>query len=156
MKWTSLQHSGVLFPPDYEPHGVKMLYDKEPVDLTPEQEEVRPVLAVQTHMIVGGRVVMGVGQLLIGRSIRHSVSLPGRAMQHAHSSSSLCHLETGLEDLPAADGSTSSSGRVGSGQLLASTWDVAVCWLRGLSGSCRIASAAGADRISCRSCRLPI
>ena len=41
-KWETLHHSGVLFPPDYAPHGVKMLYDGKPVDLTPEQEEVRP------------------------------------------------------------------------------------------------------------------
>ncbi len=42
LKWETLEHSGVLFPPDYTPHGVKMLYDGEPVDLTPEQEEVQP------------------------------------------------------------------------------------------------------------------
>jgi DNA topoisomerase I len=42
MKWTTLEHAGVLFPPEYEPHGVKMLYEGRPVDLTPEQEEVRP------------------------------------------------------------------------------------------------------------------
>ena len=46
VKWTSLQHSGVLFPPGYEPHGVKMLYDKEPVNLMPEQEEVSPLPSV--------------------------------------------------------------------------------------------------------------
>ena len=40
LKWSSLEHSGVLFPPEYVPHGVKMLYDGRPVDLTPEQEEV--------------------------------------------------------------------------------------------------------------------
>ena len=43
MKWDSLVHSGVLFPPDYTSHGVKMLYDGKPVDLTLEQEEVRAV-----------------------------------------------------------------------------------------------------------------
>lgn len=31
----------MLFPPEYTPHGVKMLYDGKPVDLTPEQEEVQ-------------------------------------------------------------------------------------------------------------------
>ena len=40
VKWNTLEHSGVLFPPEYTPHGVKMLYDGRPVDLTPEQEEV--------------------------------------------------------------------------------------------------------------------
>ena len=39
-KWETLHHCGVVFPPDYVPHGVKMLYDGRPVDLTPEQEEV--------------------------------------------------------------------------------------------------------------------
>ena len=40
VKWDTLEHSGVLFPPEYTPHGVKMLYDGKPVDLTPQQEEV--------------------------------------------------------------------------------------------------------------------
>jgi DNA topoisomerase-1 len=39
-KWSTLVHNGVLFPPPYKPHGVKMLYNGQPVDLTPEQEEV--------------------------------------------------------------------------------------------------------------------
>ena len=26
-KWTILEHNGVVFPPPYKPHGVKMLYD---------------------------------------------------------------------------------------------------------------------------------
>jgi len=38
-KWLYLEHKGVLFPPAYEPHGVKMLYDGEAVDLEPEAEE---------------------------------------------------------------------------------------------------------------------
>ena len=40
VKWDTLEHSGVLFPPEYTPHGVKMLYDGKPVNLTREQEEV--------------------------------------------------------------------------------------------------------------------
>ncbi|KAJ3252413.1 DNA topoisomerase 1 [Boothiomyces macroporosus] len=44
IKWTTLQHQGPLFPPPYEPHGVKMLYDVinqgKPVELTPAAEEV--------------------------------------------------------------------------------------------------------------------
>lgn len=44
MKWDTLVHSGVLFPPDYTSHGIKMLYDGKPVDLTLEQEEVSPSL----------------------------------------------------------------------------------------------------------------
>lgn len=46
VKWQTLVHCGVLFPPDYEPHGVKMLYDGKPVDLTPEQEEVANMFAI--------------------------------------------------------------------------------------------------------------
>lgn len=42
-KWTTLVHNGVIFPPPYKPHGVKMLYKGKPVDLTPEQEEVNPL-----------------------------------------------------------------------------------------------------------------
>lgn len=44
--WTTLRHQGVLFPPEYEPHGIKMLYDGKPIDLTPEQEEVASMFAV--------------------------------------------------------------------------------------------------------------
>lgn len=44
VKWDTLEHSGVLFPPEYTPHGVKMLYDGEPVELTPQQEEVCTLL----------------------------------------------------------------------------------------------------------------
>ncbi|KAJ4268420.1 DNA topoisomerase 1 [Fusarium torreyae] len=42
IKWTTLEHNGVLFPPDYEPlpKNVKMLYDGKPVTLAPEVEEV--------------------------------------------------------------------------------------------------------------------
>jgi DNA topoisomerase-1 len=42
-KWSTLVHNGVLFPPPYKPHGVKMLYNGQPVDLTPEQEEVTSI-----------------------------------------------------------------------------------------------------------------
>ncbi|KAL2623239.1 hypothetical protein R1flu_003444 [Riccia fluitans] len=45
-KWTTLEHNGVIFPPAYQPHGVKMLYKGKPVDLTPEQEEVATMFAV--------------------------------------------------------------------------------------------------------------
>lgn len=44
--WKTLRHAGVLFPPEYEPHGVKMLYDGKPVDLTPDQEEVATMFAI--------------------------------------------------------------------------------------------------------------
>lgn len=45
-KWNTLEHNGVIFPPPYKPHGVKMLYNGQPVDLTPEQEEVATMFAV--------------------------------------------------------------------------------------------------------------
>ncbi|KAE8100764.1 hypothetical protein FH972_018627 [Carpinus fangiana] len=45
-KWTTLVHSGVIFPPPYTPHGVKILYNGKPVVLTPEQEEVATMFAV--------------------------------------------------------------------------------------------------------------
>jgi len=46
IKWNTLSHAGVLFPPEYASHGIKMLYDGVPVDLTPEQEEVATFFAV--------------------------------------------------------------------------------------------------------------
>ncbi|CAI9110670.1 OLC1v1010736C1 [Oldenlandia corymbosa var. corymbosa] len=44
-KWTTLVHNGVQFPQPYKPHGVKILYKGNPVDLTPEQEEVATLFA---------------------------------------------------------------------------------------------------------------
>ncbi|HLD77965.1 MAG TPA: DNA topoisomerase I, partial [archaeon] len=40
VQWRTLVHHGVLFPPPYAPHGVRLLYDGRPVDLTPAQEEI--------------------------------------------------------------------------------------------------------------------
>ncbi|ESQ42921.1 hypothetical protein EUTSA_v10012622mg [Eutrema salsugineum] len=45
-KWKTLEHNGVIFPPPYNCHGVKILYQGKPVDLTPEQEEVATMFAV--------------------------------------------------------------------------------------------------------------
>jgi DNA topoisomerase-1 len=41
-KWDTLEHSGVVFPPPYEPlpKNVKMLYDGKPVSMHPDAEEV--------------------------------------------------------------------------------------------------------------------
>ncbi|KAI5073518.1 hypothetical protein GOP47_0011531 [Adiantum capillus-veneris] len=44
-KWTTLKHNGVLFPPPYSPHGIKILYEKKPVTLAPAQEEVATMFA---------------------------------------------------------------------------------------------------------------
>lgn len=42
VKWETLQHNGVVFPPEYEvlPKNVKLRYDGVPVSLHPEAEEV--------------------------------------------------------------------------------------------------------------------
>ncbi|CAM9788301.1 unnamed protein product, partial [Chrysoparadoxa australica] len=39
-QWNTIEHNGVNFPPEYEAHGIKLLYDQDEVELTPEQEEV--------------------------------------------------------------------------------------------------------------------
>ncbi|EEB05534.2 DNA topoisomerase I [Schizosaccharomyces japonicus yFS275] len=41
-KWNTLEHNGVMFPPEYEPlpSHVKMLYNGKPIDLPPAAEEV--------------------------------------------------------------------------------------------------------------------
>merc|ERR1711991_648196 len=38
-KWTTLKHNGVLFPPPYQAHGVKIKYKGKEVVLNEEQEE---------------------------------------------------------------------------------------------------------------------
>ncbi|KAF8975518.1 DNA topoisomerase 1 [Entomortierella lignicola] len=40
VKWKTLSHNGVYFPPPYVPHGIKMLYDGKLINLAPEVEEV--------------------------------------------------------------------------------------------------------------------
>eukprot|EP00168_Porphyra_purpurea_P015508 TRINITY_DN4791_c0_g1_i12.p1 TRINITY_DN4791_c0_g1~~TRINITY_DN4791_c0_g1_i12.p1 ORF type:complete len:505 (+),score=184.84 TRINITY_DN4791_c0_g1_i12:153-1667(+) len=40
VKWTTLEHNGVFFPPEYEPHGVPLLYAGKELYLPPEAEEV--------------------------------------------------------------------------------------------------------------------
>ena len=40
VKWRTLEHHGVIFPPDYSPHNIPVYYESEPVILTQEQEEV--------------------------------------------------------------------------------------------------------------------
>lgn len=41
-KWTTLEHNGVVFPPEYKPmpKNIKLIYDGIPVTLKPEAEEV--------------------------------------------------------------------------------------------------------------------
>jgi len=40
MKWKTLQHNGILFPPAYEPQGIKIKIKGESVDLDLNQEEM--------------------------------------------------------------------------------------------------------------------
>jgi DNA topoisomerase-1 len=42
IKWTTLAHNGVVFPPDYEPlpKNVRMLYGGQPVTMHPDAEEI--------------------------------------------------------------------------------------------------------------------
>ena len=43
--WKKLRHAGVLFPPDYVPHRVPLIYKGKKVKLTPAQEEVATMYA---------------------------------------------------------------------------------------------------------------
>jgi DNA topoisomerase-1 len=40
VKWTTLEHNGVCFPPEYVPHKVPLIYDGQEIVLEPEAEEV--------------------------------------------------------------------------------------------------------------------
>ncbi|KAJ1663495.1 DNA topoisomerase 1 [Coemansia sp. RSA 1813] len=44
-KWQTLEHSGVLFPPEYVPHGVPLLYKNSEITLAPQVEEVATFFA---------------------------------------------------------------------------------------------------------------
>eukprot|EP00959_Pyramimonas_sp_CCMP1952_P329717 6903378-Pyramimonas_sp.AAC.2 len=55
--WETLQHSGVLFPPAYEPHGVPLYYDGEEVLLTPEEEEVASMFAIMKDTDYAAKMV---------------------------------------------------------------------------------------------------
>ena len=43
--WVTMEHAGVSFPEAYQPHGVALLYDGQPVALTPLQEEAATFFA---------------------------------------------------------------------------------------------------------------
>ncbi|KAK4162099.1 DNA topoisomerase 1 [Cladorrhinum sp. PSN259] len=51
IKWTTLEHSGVLFPPEYEPlpKSVKLYYDGKPVKLDVRAEEVATFFGSMLH-----------------------------------------------------------------------------------------------------------
>jgi DNA topoisomerase-1 len=44
-KWTTLTHNGVMFPPEYKPHGVPLLYKGEKIVLDKESEEIATMYA---------------------------------------------------------------------------------------------------------------
>lgn len=54
IKWTTLEHAGVVFPPPYEPlpQNVKMRYDGVPVTLKPEAEEVAGFFGIMLNSTV--------------------------------------------------------------------------------------------------------
>lgn len=45
VKWTTLEHNGVYFAPEYQPHGVPLMYDGQPLQLEPSAEEVATFFA---------------------------------------------------------------------------------------------------------------
>lgn len=45
IKWTTLEHNGLYFPPLYEPHGIPILYEGREVHLEPDAEEVATFFA---------------------------------------------------------------------------------------------------------------
>ncbi|KAJ2851740.1 DNA topoisomerase 1 [Coemansia brasiliensis] len=44
-KWTTLEHNGVLFPPDYVPHGIPLVYKGAEITMPPPVEEVATFFA---------------------------------------------------------------------------------------------------------------
>lgn len=44
--WRTLLHNGVVFPPNYKPHGIPLKYDGETVQLGPWAEEVASIFAL--------------------------------------------------------------------------------------------------------------
>lgn len=45
-RWSTLSHNGVLFPPEYVPHGIPVRYDGKPFYMKPQEEEVATMFAV--------------------------------------------------------------------------------------------------------------
>lgn len=48
IKWKTFHHNGVIFPPEYVPHKVPVLYDGQPVELEPIQEEMATIYSKYT------------------------------------------------------------------------------------------------------------
>lgn len=47
-KWKTFHHNGVIFPPEYVPHGIPIIYDGNPIKLEPKQEEMATIYAKYT------------------------------------------------------------------------------------------------------------
>lgn len=47
IKWSTLVHNAVIFPPEYEPHGIPLLYNGQPVELSPDSEEIATFYAAK-------------------------------------------------------------------------------------------------------------
>lgn len=44
-RWTKFHHNGVIFPPDYIPHNIPVIYEGEKIHLTPKAEEAATMYA---------------------------------------------------------------------------------------------------------------
>ena len=44
-KWTTFYHNGVLFPPEYIPHNIPIIYNNEKIQLNPDAEEAATLYA---------------------------------------------------------------------------------------------------------------
>ncbi|KAI3976059.1 hypothetical protein MKX01_016742, partial [Papaver californicum] len=58
-KGTTFARNGILLPPPYKPHGVKMLYNGKHVELSPEREEVATMFAFIDNFMKDWRVILG-------------------------------------------------------------------------------------------------
>lgn len=47
VKWNTLQHNAVIFPPPYQSHACKLLYKRQPVNLSIESEEIATFYAAK-------------------------------------------------------------------------------------------------------------
>lgn len=47
IKWTTLSHNAVIFPPLYEPHGLPIIYGGKPIQLQPKAEEIATFYAAK-------------------------------------------------------------------------------------------------------------
>ena len=51
-KWTTLEHNGILFPAEYVPHGIPLLYDGTEIPLAHDAEEVASMWATMLETAV--------------------------------------------------------------------------------------------------------